>query len=200
MAGKGSSDFSFPKPVSSPLESAAVNQLSALLDMKLKVQSEDLNRSFTNQLEPVKTQLAALTQGQAEDWERLSGLEGEIKVLRDEVTELKEKSPSADLFKAAEEKRLRTREIQGLFLSGGPISFDRDLKKFLRNCARYPQISNMRLEEAEAFSAAMMSTIKSKSSWKPRSNPKKPNKKLGQPKTTLVFDSDNNTEKCDKLF
>uniref|UniRef100_A0A0G4HJP9 Uncharacterized protein n=1 Tax=Chromera velia CCMP2878 TaxID=1169474 RepID=A0A0G4HJP9_9ALVE len=46
----------------------------------------------------------------------------------------------------------------------------------------------------------MMSTIKSKSSWKPRPNPKKPNKKLGQPKTTLVFDSDDNTEKCDKLF
>uniref|UniRef100_A0A0G4HEX8 Uncharacterized protein n=1 Tax=Chromera velia CCMP2878 TaxID=1169474 RepID=A0A0G4HEX8_9ALVE len=200
MAGKGSSDFSFPKPVSSPLEPAAVNQLSALLDVKLKVQSEDLNRSFTNQLEPVKTQLAALTQGQAEDRERLSDLEGEIKVLRDEVTELKEKSPSADLFKAAEEKRLRTGEIQGLFLSGGPISFDRDLKKFLRDCARYPQISNMRLEEAEAFSTAMMSTIKSKSSWKPGPNPKKPNKKLGQPKTTLVFDLDDNAEKCDKLF
>uniref|UniRef100_A0A0G4I866 Uncharacterized protein n=1 Tax=Chromera velia CCMP2878 TaxID=1169474 RepID=A0A0G4I866_9ALVE len=82
----------------------------------------------------------------------------------------------------------------------GPISFDRDLKKFLRDCARYPQIFNMRLEEAEAFSAAMMSTIKSKSSWKPRPNPKKPNKKLGQPKITLVFDSDDNAEKCDKLF
>eukprot|EP00820_Chromera_velia_P007290 Cvel_19615.t2-p1 / transcript=Cvel_19615.t2 / gene=Cvel_19615 / organism=Chromera_velia_CCMP2878 / gene_product=hypothetical protein / transcript_product=hypothetical protein / location=Cvel_scaffold1706:17615-18532(-) / protein_length=306 / sequence_SO=supercontig / SO=protein_coding / is_pseudo=false len=46
----------------------------------------------------------------------------------------------------------------------------------------------------------MMSTIKSKSSWKPRPNPKKPNKKFGQPKTTLVFDSDDNVEKCDKLF
>uniref|UniRef100_A0A0G4I8S8 Uncharacterized protein n=1 Tax=Chromera velia CCMP2878 TaxID=1169474 RepID=A0A0G4I8S8_9ALVE len=45
-----------------------------------------------------------------------------------------------------------------------------------------------------------MSTIKSKSSWKPRPNPKKPNKKLGQPKTTLVFNSDDNAEKCNKLF
>jgi len=46
----------------------------------------------------------------------------------------------------------------------------------------------MRLEEVKAFSAAMMLTIKSKSSWKPRPNPKKPNKKLGQPKMTFVFD------------